>query len=171
MGLSPGQKTHCVVVGVGVEECVPATLTFNFRHHILIFKVTEQCFHGQQSKSACRAKPRSGQARPGILAPASRALQRQKDQNGAPVGVRRQAVILLASCPEGIDLRWHLLCAGENLEEQGHKEAREMQNQYLWALGQVNDLPQCSGCLQKPKQPETTLSTKTSLWQDPAVGG
>lgn len=46
MGLSPGQKTHCMVVSVSVEERVPATLTFNFRHHILILKVTEQCFHG-----------------------------------------------------------------------------------------------------------------------------
>lgn len=61
MGLSPGQKTHCIVVGVSVEECVPATLTFNFRHHILIVKMTEQCFHGQQCKSVCRSKPRSCQ--------------------------------------------------------------------------------------------------------------
>lgn len=58
MGLSPGQKTHCIVLGVGVEECVPATLPFNFRHHILILKVTEQCFHSQQCKSVRRAKPR-----------------------------------------------------------------------------------------------------------------
>lgn len=111
------------------------------------------------------------QVMPGILAPAPVALQRWEDQNGAPVGVCGQAVVLLASSPEGIDLHRHLLCTGENLEEQGHKEAREIQSQYLWALGQVNDLPQCSSCLHKPKQPETMLSTETCLWQDPAMGG
>ena len=58
-GLSPGQQTHCTVVGLSVEECVPATLTFHCKHHILIAEMAEQCFHGQHCKSVGRAKPRS----------------------------------------------------------------------------------------------------------------
>lgn len=58
-GLSPGQQTHCAVAGLSVEECVPATLTFDFKHHILVVKTAEECFHGQHCKSVCRAKPRS----------------------------------------------------------------------------------------------------------------
>lgn len=138
-----------MVVGVSVEECVPATLAFNFRHHILILQMAEQCFHGQEYKSVCRGQSR--QVMSGILAPAARVVQRWEDQNGAPVGVSGQAVLVLASPPEGIDIPWHLLCAGENLEEQGHKEAGEIQNHSLRGLGQVDDLPHCSGCLQKTK--------------------
>lgn len=35
-GFLPGQQTHCTMVGLSAEEGVPATLTFNFKHHIVI---------------------------------------------------------------------------------------------------------------------------------------
>lgn len=58
-GFSPGQQTHCTVVGLSAEERVPATLTFDVKHHIVIPNAAEQCFHSQHCKSVCRAKPRS----------------------------------------------------------------------------------------------------------------
>jgi len=58
-GLSPGQQTHCAVVGLRVEECFPAMLTVDFKDHMLVPNRAEQCFHGQHCKPACRAKPRS----------------------------------------------------------------------------------------------------------------
>lgn len=57
--LSPGQQTHCIVVGVIVEECVPTSLTFNCHHHILEPQTAEQSFHCQHHKPVCRAKLRS----------------------------------------------------------------------------------------------------------------
>ena len=29
MGVSPGQQTHCIVMGVSTEQCVPATPAFH----------------------------------------------------------------------------------------------------------------------------------------------
>ena len=58
-GTSPGQQAYCVVVGLSIEKCVPAMLTFDRQHHSLVVKTAEQCFHGQHCKAVCRAKPRS----------------------------------------------------------------------------------------------------------------
>lgn len=44
-----------------------------------------------------------------------------------------------------------------------------MHLQPSWAPGHPEDLPQCPGCLQKTKQPETALSAKTRLWPGPSV--
>lgn len=58
-GLSPGQQPHCAVVGLSVEERVPATLTFHFKGYKPVAQTAEQCFHSQHYKPVCRAKPRS----------------------------------------------------------------------------------------------------------------
>lgn len=163
-GLSPGQQTHCTVVGLSIEECVSATLMIDFKHlthtpngrAVLSWSALQICV---QSKVQVMLE---------ALAPAPGPWKGWDVWDGAPVGVGGKAAFLLASPLEGIDLLWHLLCADENLEEQSQEEAGEMHLQAPWVPGQLEDLLQCPGCLQKTKHPETVPSAP---WQGRSVGG
>lgn len=167
-GVSPGQESHCIVVGVSTEQRVPASLAFHGYHNTLTLHSAEQDLQGLHRKPVCRAKPRSCW-QPWLLP--WKGWGHWEDWDGAPLGVGGKAQLLLAPLPEGINLLWCIQCADVNLEEQTQKETGKILQHYRWAPGQVEDPPQCHGCLQKMNHPETTLSAKTSVWQGPSMPG
>ena len=159
MGVSPGQQTRGIVLGVSTEQRVPATLALHGHHHTLTLHWAEQSLHGLHCKPVCRAKSGSdwqhctghkGMGRTGGL---------------APVGLAGKAMFLPARSPEVNNFLWcHQLCGDDNMEEQSHKQAGGIKDHCLVALRHLDNHPQHHSCLQK-KQPETALSAEASMGQ------
>lgn len=74
--VSPGQQTHCVVMGVSTDQCVPDMLALQ-RHHLIVTpQLAERSLQGLHCKPVCISK---AQVTLGALALATRAWEGQDD--------------------------------------------------------------------------------------------
>ena len=82
----------------------------------------------------------------------------------APVGLAGKVMFLLARSPEVSNFLWHLLCGGDNMQEQSRKQRVGRMHRGLLALRRLDHHPQHQSCPQK-KQPKTVLSAEVSMGQ------
>lgn len=160
--LSPGQQTHCIVVGVIVEERVPASLTFDCQHHILQPQAAEQRFHCQHYKPVCRAKLRS------CREPWPKVQGHGRDRKTG----MEHLLGLVGKCSLFCHLLQRILMSSgissllqKTWTSRATKREGATINQCLWGQGQMDDLPRCLGCLRKTKPPESMLGHCSGPWR------